>query len=304
MSEPLTQMTMRTFHSGGISGTRGVVTGYDKIDKLLKMPEIKSGRASLAKTDGIVENVADSVGGTGRDVRIAGKNHYIPNDLWDSSRIRTGATVSKGDILSAGIAQPNELAELKGMRAAQEYISNEIQSAYDGQGVKLKRRAVETVVRAVGNTTRVLDPGDSEFLHGDVAPWTVVEDYNNRKLGKKSLEEAHGMTLQEDVPGVARGTVINERVKRLLERSGLTEVETGPLPILHKPFLKGIQQIPILRDDWMSQMGYRRLKGAIVEGAARGAESDIHGYSPIPGFAYGAEFGEDPGGRSKTEGVY
>jgi hypothetical protein len=297
-------MTMRTFHSGGISGTRGVITGYDKIDKLLKMPEIKSGRATLAKVDGTVESVTDSVGGTGKDVRIDGKVHYIPNDLWDSSRIRVGSKVERGDILSAGLAQPDELADLKGMRAAQEYISNEIQSAYGSQGVDLKRRAVETVVRAVGNTTKVLDPGGSNFLHGDVAPWTVVEDYNAQKLGKKSLEEAHGLTLQEDVPGVPRGTVINDRVKKLLERAGLTKVETGPLPILHKPFLNGIQQIPMMRDDWMSQMGYRELKNAIVEGASRGAESDIHGYSPIPGFAYGAEFGEDPKGRSKTEGVY
>jgi len=304
MSEPLTQMTMRTFHSGGISGTRGVISGYDKIDKLLKMPEIKRGKAALAQNDGTVDSVTSSVGDTGRDVSIDGKNHYIPNDLWDSDRIRVGSQISKGDIISKGLAQPDELARLKGMRAAQEYLSNEIQSAYASQGVDLKRRAIETVVRSVGNTTRVLDPGGSDFLPGDVAPWTVVEDYNAKKLGKKSLEDAHGMTLQEDVPGVPKGTVINDRVKKLLERTGLTEVETGPLPILHRPFLKGIQEIPMMRDDWMSQMGYRRLKSAIVEGAARGAESDLHGYSPIPGFAYGAEFGEDPTGRSKTEGVY
>jgi len=304
MSEPLTQMTMRTFHSGGISGTRGVVTGYDKIDKLLKMPEIKKGRATLSQSDGVVDSVSVSVGATGRDVKIGGKNHYISNDLWDPGRVRVGGQVVKGDILSSGLAQPDELARLKGMRSAQEYLANEIQSAYSSQGVDLKRRSIETVIRSVGNTTRVLDPGGSEFLHGDVAPWTVVEDYNARKLGKKSLEEAHGMTLQEDVPGVARGTVINDRVKKLLERSGLTEIETGVLPILHRPFLKGIQEIPMMRDDWMSQMGYRRLKGAIVEGAARAAESDLHGYSPIPGFAYGAEFGEDPTGKSKTEGVY
>lgn len=218
--------------------------------------------------------------------------------------MRVGAEKKKGDILSDGVAQPNELADLKGMRNAQEYIADEIQSAYKSQGVDLKRRAIETVVRAVGNTTKILDPGGSEFLHGDVAPWTVVEDFNNQKLGKKSLRDAHGMTLQEDVPGISRGTVIDDRVQRLLEKTGLTRVETGPLPILHRPFLKGIQQIPMLRDDWMSQMGYRELKDAIVEGAARGAETDFHGYSPIPGFAYGAEFGEDPKGRSKTEGVY
>jgi len=304
MSEPLVQMTMRTFHSGGISGTRGIVSGYDKIDKLLKMPKIKSGRATLSLADGTVDSVTPSIGGTGQDVKIGSKTHYISNDLWDSKRVHVGAVKRKGDILSGGIAQPNELADLKGMRSAQEYLADEIQSAYQSQGVDIKRRAIETVVRAVGNTTKIIDPGDSAFIYGDTAPWTVVEDFNSKKLGKKSLRDAHGFSLQEDAGGVSRGTVIDDRVQRLLEKSGLTSVETGNSPILHRPFLKGIQQIPMLRDDWMSQMGYRELKDAIVEGAARGAESDFHGYSPIPGFAYGAEFGEDPDGRSLTEGVY
>jgi hypothetical protein len=60
----------------------------------------------------------------------------------------------------------------------------------------------------------------------------------------------------------------------------------------------------MLRDDWMSQMGYQQLAGAIVGGAARLAESDIHGYAPVPAFAFGAEFGDAPEGKSKKEGVY
>ena len=203
-----------------------------------------------------------------------------------------------------GIAQPDELAQLKGMLPAQEYIADQVQDAYQKQGVPIKRRAIETVVRSVGNTTRILDPGDSEFLPGDVAPWTVVQDFNSKKLGKKPIEEAVGHQLQEEVPGVKKGTVINSRVKKILERAGMTKVEVGPKPIVDEPFLKGIQRVPMLRDDWMSQMGYRNLKDAIVQGSHRLAESDIHGYAPIPAFAYGAEFGEAPEGKSKKEGVY
>jgi DNA-directed RNA polymerase subunit beta' len=304
MSEPLTQMTMRTFHSGGISGTRGIISGYDKIDKLLKMPEIKAGKAVLAKTSGRIESIADAVGQTGKDVKVGGVPHFISNDLWDPDKARVGMAVEKGDILSLGVVQPDELADLKGMRAAQEYISDEIQSAYKKEGIGLKRRVVETVLRAVGNTTKVIDPGDSAFLPGDVAPWTVVEDHNSKSLGKKLLGDAEGMSLQEDVAGLTKGTVIDERVRKLLEKTGVTKVEVGPKPIAHKPFLKGIQRIPMLRDDWMSQMGYRELQKAIVEGAATTSETDIHGYAPIPAFAYGAEFGQEPTGKSVREGVY
>jgi hypothetical protein len=85
---------------------------------------------------------------------------------------------------------------------------------------------------------------------------------------------------------------------------GQTKVEVGHRPIVHAPFLKGVERIPILRSDWMSQMGYRDLAKAIVSGATQMKESDLHGYAPVPAFAYGAEFGDDPTGRSKTKGVY
>lgn len=304
LSEPLTQMTLRTFHSGGVSGTRGVATGYDKIDKLLKMQKIKRGKATLAEGDGKIESIKTNTGDTGKNVMIGKMKHFIPNELFDSSRTRVGKEIHKGDILSKGIAQPDELAALKGMLQAQEYVVDEIQGAYKEQGVNLKRRAIETVVRSVGNTTKVLDPGDSDFLHGDVAPWTVVEDYNRSTLGQKPLQESLDYQVRGDQPGVKDGSLITPRVKRILELAGIDKLEVGPKPIAHEPFLKGVRRIPMLRDDWMSQMGYQNLKNAVVGGAARGAESDIHGYAPVPAFAYGAEFGDAPAGKSKKEGVY
>lgn len=306
LSEPLTQMTLRTFHTGGLAGTRGIITGYEKIDKLLKMPQIKRGRATLARASGTVEDIRDAPGKTGKEVLLAGQKepHFIPKELWDSSKVRVGTKVKKGDILSLGLVQPNELADLKGMLPAQTYIVDQIHEAYKSQGVPLKRRPIETVLRSATNTTTVLDPGDSDFLHGDVAPWTVVEDFNNKTIGKKKLDDAVGHVLREEVPGAREGSVITEQIKKGLERLGRSEVTVGPKPVVHKPFLKGIERIPMLRDDWMSQLGYRELAKGIVGGAATAAETDIHDYAPIPAFAYGAEFGDAPSGKSKTEGVY
>ena len=304
LSEPLTQMTMRTFHTGGIAGTRGIVSGYEKIDKLFKMHDIKRGRATLAMKDGKVEKVRAAAGKTGKNVWVAGKKHFVPQELWDPGKARLGSTLAKGDIMSFGIAQPQDLADLKGILPAQEYISDQVQKAYQEQGVPIKRRAIETVMRSVANTTKVLDPGDSAFIYGDVAPTTVVEHFNRQSLGMKSVEEAVGHALLEDVPGVRKGATVSTRVQKVLERLGKEEVEVGPRPIVHKPFLKGIERIPILRDDWMSQMGYRDIAKALIEGATKVKESDLHGFAPVPAFAYGAEFGDAPGGLSKTKGVY
>ena len=82
-----------------------------------------------------------------------------------------------------------------------------------------------------------------------------------------------------------------------LERLGKREVLVGPKPIVHRPMLRGITKIPLMRDDWMARLGYHHIKDSIVRGAHQGQESDIHDYSPIPAFAYGAEFGEGAEGR-------
>lgn len=303
LSEPLTQMTMRTFHQGGISGTRGVVTGYEKIDKLFKMHKIERGKATLATNDGKVEKISDAAGGGGKNVVIGGKEHFVEQGLWDSARVRVGGKIRKGDILSKGLVQPKELVKLRGMLEAQDYVSGQIQEAYEGQGVPLKRRAVETVIRSIGNTTKVLDPGESDFLYGDTAPWTVVNDFNAQSIGKMPVADIVGHTMMDDVTGVKKGSVLTERDKTLLERAGKTSVEVGNKPIKHAPYLAGMERVPLLREDWMAQMGYRDIAKALVQGAAKVQESDLHGYSPVPAFAYGAEFGVTPIGK-KGEGVY
>jgi len=278
-----------------------VVSGYEKIDKLFKMHKIERGKATLSEVNGKVEKVTSRAGG--KDVVIGGRDHFIEKDLWDSKLVRVGGKVKKGDILSKGLVQPKELVKLKGMLAAQDYVSGQIQEAYESQGVPLKRRAVETVIRSIGNTTKITDPGDSDFLYGEVAPWTVVEHYNEQSLGKIPTKDSLGHLLREAIGGLKIGEVITERAKTVIEREGKSSVEVGPKPIRHKEFLAGIQRVPVLRNDWMAQMGYRDIADALVGGAATLSESDLHGYSPVPAFAYGAEFGVQPIGKKGT-GVY
>ena len=305
LSEPLTQMTLRSFHMGGVTGGGPTaISGYEKIDKLFKMHEIKKGKATLATKGGAVEDVKDAPGGTGKIITVGGKEHFVERELWNSQKARKGSTVSRGDMLSDGLIQPKELVKLKGMLEAQNYVNSQVQDAYHGQGIPIKRRNIETVMRAVGNTTKILDPGDSGYDFGDVAPWTVVNDYNAKSIGKVLLGDSVGKVLKEDIEGVPKNSVIDDRAKTVMERLGKSEIEVGNRPINHAPFLTGIERLPMMRDDWMSQMGYRELANAIVQGAAKVSESDLHGYSPIPAFAYGAEFGDAPEGRSITKGVY
>lgn len=303
LSEPLTQMTLRTIHSGGVSGARDGISGYDRVDRLLKMHSIKTGKAVLARHDGKIARIDQADGGKNVFLDSDASPHFVPNDVWEEGMIRVGGGVGKGDALSGGIIQPQELVDAKGMQAAQRYVADQIHDAYNKEKVPIKRKIVETVVRSVGNTTKILDPGDSPFLPGDVAPFTVVQDYNNKIVGDMPVDESLGHKLLEDIPGAAKGETIDERVRLLLQRMGKSKVTVGPKPIRDKPFLTGIQMIPSLRKDWLSQMGYQRLEEAIVGGVAEGRESDIHDFSPVPAFVYGAEFDEAVG-KAKKDGAY
>jgi hypothetical protein len=110
---------------------------------------------------------------------------------------------------------------------------------------------VETVVKAMSNLTKIVDPGDHPMLlRGEFRPTTVVRKMN-----------------------------------RELEAKGLK-------PIEHEPTLKGVDMLPhSLQEDWMAKLQHNRLNQTLLEGAATGASSSIHGTHPVPGMAYGAEFG-------------
>lgn len=300
LSEPLTQMTLRTFHSGGLSGSRTAITGYDKIDKLLKLHQVSAGKATLSTKTGVLTKKERAAGGVGANVWIDDTKHYVPPGA--RLQFKIGAKVKKGDKLTDGLVQPQELADLKGILSAQEYIVDEVQKSYGEQGVNLKRRAIETIVRSTGNVTRILDPGDSNFIAHDIVPFTVAEDFNNKIVGKMGVRSAIGKVLREDIGSLKNGTRIDEDVAKALMGMGRSKVTVSPKPINHKAFLTGVTNVPLLSDDWMAQLGYQHLESAIVTGAERGRKTDIHSYHPVPAFAYGAEFGDPSSGA--VEGKY
>jgi len=294
MGEPLTQMIMNTKHTGGVSGTGlslAAAGGFATINTMLKMPKTQAGKATLADEDGKVERVEPSPIG-GFDIWIRGKKHHAGKD--NPVKVKAGDKVLRGDMLSEGLVKPEELLERKGLRATQDYISDAISDAYAGQGRPVKKRLIETVVRSITNMTRVLDPGDSRMVAGDLVPWSQVERHNERRRKRSGLADAAGRRVAKDYGPVLTGTEITPDVASRLRQLGHREVETEEKPIVHEPMLKGIEQIPSSRRDWISQMGYREIVKGIREGAAQGWVSDVKDYSPIPAYAYGASFG---GGR-------
>jgi DNA-directed RNA polymerase subunit beta' len=290
MSEPLTQLTMKTFHTGGVIGAAEPV-GYEKIDSLMKMKEIKSARATLAEKDGIINKITKTEL-KGYKIDIDGEIHNVIPGL--NLKVKENQHVKKGDAISEGLISPHDLVRLKGMMPAQNYIVDELQKAYHEQGVPLKKNVFETVVRSVGNSTRIVHPGDSSYLRGEIAPYTKVKYFNEKeRITKVPISMALGFELHKSYGPFPKGKIMDSFMIDTLRNLEIKEVEIERKPIRHIPTLVGTTRLPYFRDDWMAQMGYNRIKEAIVDGASEAHKTKIDSmYSPVPAFAYGANFGE------------
>lgn len=259
------------------------------------MPEVVAGAATLAPCAGTVTRIEKGIGG-GHEVYIGTQKAYVTSGL--KVLVRKGQEVHAGDQLSEGVIKPQDLVALKGMFPAQQYIVSQLQSAYKSQGVAMPKRIFETVVRSLGNTTKVLNnPKDSAHLPGDVASYAVVEAFNRNLEEQRPTAEAEGYALAEDQGGIPKGHTLTHKDVLLLEAKGLHSVLIKKEGIKHAPFLTGINSLPLLKQDWMGSLGYRGIEKALTEGASRGWTTDTAGYNPVPALASGSTFGKGKEGR-------
>jgi len=295
ISEPLVQMVMNTFHTGGAAGTGADVGGYKRIDQLLKLPKTVVGAATLSPINGRITKIEKGLAG-GYDVYVNDKNSYVSQGR--NLKVKVGDLVEAGDPLSDGVIKPQDLVKHKGMLPAQEYIVDELHKAYKGQGVKLHRKVFETVVRSLGNTTQVLNnPKESGFLPGDVAPYTVVTAYNDNLEQEIPIDQAVGMKLAKTYGTFLPGRELSDKDVRALKTTGVKTVVIKKDAIKHAPMLKSVTALPLMRKNWMSALGYRNLARALVEGAGQSWSTDLEDHHPIPAFAHGATFGKGKDGK-------
>lgn len=176
-----------TFHTGGAAGMQGGITsGFFRIREILEMPRILRGKATLASRSGKITKIINSPIG-GKDVYIGDEAHNVPTGR--KLLVRLGQNVRKGDSLSDGKIQPQDLLSLRGMRETQNLLVNELQNQYGEQGIRVKRKILETVVRPLTNTVRIIDPGGNLlYIPGDHAPANVVSAWNRDKDEKSEIK--------------------------------------------------------------------------------------------------------------------
>jgi DNA-directed RNA polymerase subunit beta' len=190
IGEPGTQLTMRTFHTGGVAGD-DITQGLPRVEELFEARKPK-GLAIIAEFGGAV-TIKDTK--KKREVIVTSsetgeaKAYLIPY----GSRIKVldGDILEAGDELTEGSVNPHDILKIKGVRAVQDYMIQEVQRVYRLQGVEINDKHIEVIVRQMLKKIRIENSGDSEYLPGKLIDILDFEDENER-LEKEGLAIADG----------------------------------------------------------------------------------------------------------------
>lgn len=185
LGEPVTQMTMRTFHTGGVVGDDDTSDYFKRAKQLFFVPKILPDAATLSTVTGVVGSVTKNQALGGWDVTVAGKLHRVPARSKMLDGIQPGVLVKKGDPLSKGPINPHQMLEQTGnIHAVRGYMTDELMKVYPGS---TRRRNVETVVRAMTNLSRVEHaPGHPEYTRGQMTSLSELE-HNNRLARQNNM---------------------------------------------------------------------------------------------------------------------
>ncbi|WP_300282840.1 DNA-directed RNA polymerase subunit beta' [Peptacetobacter sp.] len=191
IGEPGTQLTMRTFHTGGVSGGTDLTQGLPRVDELFEARKPK-GLAIIAEFGGKVTVTENK---NKREVTVVGDDGSIKEYLIPyGSRIKVlnGDYIEDGDELTEGSINPHDILRIKGIRGVQDYMIQEVQRVYRLQGVDINDKHIEVIVRQMLKRIKVEEPGDTELLPGSLVDWLEFDEVN-RKMEEEGLEKANGI---------------------------------------------------------------------------------------------------------------
>jgi DNA-directed RNA polymerase subunit beta' len=194
IGEPATQLTMRTFHVGGVAGTTDITQGVPRAEELLEARTPKN-ESVLAPVNGKVKKIESLP--KYHKVTIIGARRktstlHIPRSL--ELLVKEGDRVVKGQPLNEGAQNPKKIYLYQGKLAAFKYILNELKKVYNFQGAEIHDKHIEIIIREMFSRVRVKDPGDADFVIDEIVEKDVFLS-TNRELKNKGKRLARGVLL-------------------------------------------------------------------------------------------------------------
>ncbi|MDD3292673.1 MAG: DNA-directed RNA polymerase subunit beta' [Candidatus Pacebacteria bacterium] len=239
IGEPGTQLTMRTFHTGGVAGEADITRGLPRVEEVFEK-RVPKGEAEICLKDGKVISVDEKEGiikilsdDDSKKKTEEAMEYKISSNI--ETLVKEGDMVKKGDPLTAGSLDLKKLFKLVGTRNTQKYIIEEIQKVYISQGVSIHDKHVEVIVRQMFSRVKIKDPGDSCF-----AP----EEMSSKA---RLLEENEELEAQK---------------KKLIE---------------FEDVILGISKVALNTDSFLSAASFQETSRVLIEASLRGEEDKLRG---------------------------
>ena len=239
IGEPGTQLTMRTFHTGGIAGA-DITQGLPRVEEIFEARRPKK-VAALAEYSGIVR-IQDAK--RARNVIITsddGEDHVYPIPYGTKILLEEGSYVLRGDLITEGNLAPADIARVQGLEAAYDYITREVQRVYKSQDIKINDKHIEVIARQMTRKVRIEESGDTELLYGAVVDIAEFNDENQK--------------IQERIDA-------GERTLRFAEAS---------------PMLLGITKTAIQTESFLSAASFQETTKVLTEAAIKGKVDHLIG---------------------------
>ncbi|MDO8664285.1 MAG: DNA-directed RNA polymerase subunit beta' [Candidatus Liptonbacteria bacterium] len=249
IGEPGTQLTMRTFHTGGVASAVDITEGLPRVQEIFEA-RIPKSKAAISEVDGKVIEVADK--GKQKVIKIAplkpekkdpssakatkGEEvieYSVPggNTLW----VNKGDLIAKGQQLSEGSMDLKELFSVSGMEAAADYILNGVQKVYAINGSNINAKHIEIIVRQMFGRVRIKDAGDTDFTPGDIIEKVTFAEENNR------IKKADGK------------------------------------PAVAVQLLMGITKVALTTESWLSAASFQETAKVLINAATEGKSDKLRG---------------------------
>ena len=193
IGEPGTQLTMRTFHTGGIADEVDITQGLPRIKEIFDVVAPKGINAILSPVDGVVDDITEQ----DHVYTIRLKRTFInkgeeqtevidfKTDYNAQLSVRKGEKVSYGQKLSEGVINLHKLLEYAGLNAVQNYILKEVHRVYRLQGINISDKYIEIIARKMLDNVLIIDSGDSKLIQGRLVPWSVFKEVNLKLIANK-----------------------------------------------------------------------------------------------------------------------
>ena len=241
IGEPGTQLTMRTFHTGGIASTEDITQGLPRVEELFEARRPK--RCGLiAKIDGTVrisEEKKSKVIIINNKETLEEEKVGIPYGI--NPLVKDGDEVKAGDSLISGSKYPQDILEAQGAEAVQKYIIAEIQNAYRTQGVDINDKHIEVIIRQMMSKYEVVEPGSTQLLQGTKYNFSEID-------------------------------IANKEIKARIEAG-----EEGLVLAQYKPTLLGITKASLATDSFLSAASFQETTRVLTDAAIKGKVDPLFG---------------------------